>query len=229
MNQRANFYQSKFSIWLYVSLYYTLLYLPCFSTMIQQFSSSSSSSSSAQEGMINMNNKNYWGKVSNFGLYISCIGLCLESIADLQKSIYKQKLKKHPKPQQSWCNKGIWKYNTHPNYIGEVLFWLGAYISGISSLKEYKILFVGSTIGIFIMLFIMKTAYDQLNIVQYKTYGSKDNNNNINNGDDTDNNYILYKEKCESLLGYMQFSFIVILYSIIFGFGIKFFVNIYNG
>ena len=36
MNQRANFYQSKFSLWLCVSLYCILLCLPCFSTMIQQ-------------------------------------------------------------------------------------------------------------------------------------------------------------------------------------------------
>ena len=66
-------------------------------------------------------------------------------------------------------------------------------MSGTSSLKECKILFVGSAIGIFIILFAIKTACDQLNIVQCKTHCGKYNNNDISNIDDAGNSYVLHK------------------------------------
>ena len=194
MNQRANFYQSKFSIWLYVSVYYTLLYLPCYHSMLAQFNGN------VAEGK----------KVTNAGLYVSCIGLGLESVADVQKSMYKQKLKKHP--LQKWCETGIWKYNTHPNYIGEVLFWIGLYISNFMQLQKSKIAWLGSTVGIGIMLFIMKTAHGQLSLVQCRTYGD-------------DDRYVEYRAKCESLLGYVKFGLVVLIWSLIARFGLALIVK----
>ena len=29
-------------------------------------------------------------------------------------------------------NLGLWKYSRHPNYLGEVMFWIGLYVIALS-------------------------------------------------------------------------------------------------
>jgi len=53
-------------------------------------------------------------------------GLLLESIADWQKSMSKRQ---NP---HAWCHLGLWQYSTHPNYLGEGLFWWGTVLSGLT-------------------------------------------------------------------------------------------------
>lgn len=47
------------------------------------------------------------------------IGLCIESMADYQKSVFK---KEYPK---GLMKSGLWAYSRHPNYFGEAVFWWG--------------------------------------------------------------------------------------------------------
>jgi steroid 5-alpha reductase family enzyme len=63
---------------------------------------------------------------SRIALAMQVVGLLLETVADLQKSIFKSKYR------HDWCNVGVWKYSTHPNYLGEALFWIGAHWNGLS-------------------------------------------------------------------------------------------------
>ena len=53
-------------------------------------------------------------------------GLLLESIADWQKSMSKRR---NP---HAWCHVGVWQFSTHPNYLGEGLFWWGTVLSGLT-------------------------------------------------------------------------------------------------
>jgi len=61
------------------------------------------------------------------GSILSAIGLLIESVADMQKYRYKNL---HP---EKFMNKGLWKSIRHPNYSGEILFWLGLSICAIGS------------------------------------------------------------------------------------------------
>ncbi len=56
------------------------------------------------------------------GLYIFTIGLMTETIADLQK----YRFNNQPKNKGKWIDTGLWKYSRHPNYLGEILVWLGS-------------------------------------------------------------------------------------------------------
>jgi len=53
------------------------------------------------------------------GAVIATGGLILESIADQQKFVFKNT---YP---HRFMNSGVWKNLRHPNYTGEILFWLG--------------------------------------------------------------------------------------------------------
>ena len=61
------------------------------------------------------------------GFVISILGLVLESIADKQKSAQK---KENP---NMVATKGLYKFCRCPNYLGEILFWTGVFVSGIST------------------------------------------------------------------------------------------------
>jgi steroid 5-alpha reductase family enzyme len=60
-----------------------------------------------------------WGLVVGYaGILLQMCGLLLESIADLKKSGFK------PQYRHAWCNAvGVWKWSSHPNYLGEGMLW----------------------------------------------------------------------------------------------------------
>lgn len=61
------------------------------------------------------------------GFAVSIFGLILESIADHQKSAQK---KENP---DMVATKGLYKIVRCPNYLGEIVFWTGVFVSGISA------------------------------------------------------------------------------------------------
>ena len=63
------------------------------------------------------------------GMAISVIGLVLETIADKQKSAQK---KENPKMV---ATKGLYKIVRCPNYFGEILFWTGVFVSGVTAYR----------------------------------------------------------------------------------------------
>lgn len=58
------------------------------------------------------------------GLVIWGLGWLIESISDYQKF----KFRKNPAHQNDFVNVGLWKYLQHPNYLGEILCWLGIWL-----------------------------------------------------------------------------------------------------
>lgn len=61
------------------------------------------------------------------GIIISVCGLCLESLADKQKSEQK---KVNP---NMVATEGLYKMVRCPNYLGEIIFWTGVFISGVTT------------------------------------------------------------------------------------------------
>ncbi len=61
------------------------------------------------------------------GIVISVIGLILEAEADRQKSAQK---KENP---NMVATKGLYRIVRCPNYLGEILFWTGIFVSGVTT------------------------------------------------------------------------------------------------
>ena len=53
----------------------------------------------------------------------------LETIADEQMRTFRV----NPDNKGKTMKYKLWKYSRHPNYLGEILFWYGIYLMGLSS------------------------------------------------------------------------------------------------
>jgi steroid 5-alpha reductase family enzyme len=67
---------------------------------------------------------------SGAGVAIFAIGLFIEATADLQKLAFNT-----PKRSSVWIDSGIWRMSRHPNYLGEIMVWVGMYIFAFSNLS----------------------------------------------------------------------------------------------
>ncbi|KAJ6255730.1 3-oxo-5-alpha-steroid 4-dehydrogenase [Anaeramoeba flamelloides] len=70
----------------------------------------------------------HWTNI--LGWVIFFIGLIIETIADYQKFVFKNK----PENKKNFMKSGIWSWSRHPNYFGELAVWVGLFISSIASI-----------------------------------------------------------------------------------------------
>ena len=83
--------------------------------------------------------------LSLLGSSIIVVGTLLELFADRQMHAFLRTT-----TEKVTCRRGLWKYSRHPNYLGEILIWVGVYCSLL--LTDYLLWF--TFIGIIIMLFL---------------------------------------------------------------------------
>ena len=99
------------------------------------------------------------------GLIISLTGLILETTADLQKNKAK---KVNPR---RFVDTGLFRLVRCPNYLGEMIFWTGVFISGLNvyhNILEWTCALIGY-LGI---IYVMFGGARRLEIRQDKNYGN---------------------------------------------------------
>jgi steroid 5-alpha reductase family enzyme len=100
------------------------------------------------------------------GIIVWFKGFVIETIADYQKSRFKTLNSK----KTAFVNIGLWKYSRHPNYLGEMLCWIGVFLFAIPAMNGLSYLSViGPLWIIFLLLFVtgiptLEKQYD----VRYK-------------------------------------------------------------
>lgn len=98
------------------------------------------------------------------GLVIMALGICLEMAADMQKTAAKKKA------PYRFVDSGLYRIVRCPNYLGEMLLWVGVLISGIGSL--HGILQWGvALLGFIMIVYIMFSGARRLEIRQDRNYG----------------------------------------------------------
>lgn len=85
------------------------------------------------------------GVFSLVGSSITLLGIIFETLADHSMHKFKKGVK-----EKKVCEMGLWKYSRHPNYLGEILIWVGVYVSLILTNIEYWYLFAGVLFMIFL-------------------------------------------------------------------------------
>ena len=132
----------KVSIWISCSLLYTLEVSPVF---------------------FRLKNGDGTGGTVIVGLIIMALGICLEMAADLQKSAAK---KKNP---YRFVDTGLYRIVRCPNYLGELLLWLGVLISGIGSLHGI-LQWAAAAFGFILIVYIMFSGARRLELRQDRNY-----------------------------------------------------------
>ena len=101
----------KAAIWVCVSLLFTLMFLPALLTMSAQAEGQALPS-------------------TPLGILLMVAGLSVEACADWQKSRFKKQNPAH------FCDVGLYRVVRFPNYFGEMVFWLGVFISALSAYQS---------------------------------------------------------------------------------------------
>ncbi|MBQ2781533.1 MAG: DUF1295 domain-containing protein, partial [Clostridia bacterium] len=108
------------------------------------------------------------------GFAVSVFGLILESIADNQKSAQK---KENP---DMVATKGLYKMCRCPNYLGEIIFWTGVFVSGINTYSTVG-QWIIAIIAYICIVFIMFNGAQRLEKRQMARYGDhKEYNDYVN-------------------------------------------------
>lgn len=82
------------------------------------------------------------------GLTLFVAGFSLEVIADLQKSNFK----KIESNKDKFITSGLWGKSRHPNYLGELILWIGIAVMSITSLEGLQYLTLISPLFVYVLL-----------------------------------------------------------------------------
>lgn len=68
--------------------------------------------------------------LSIVGVVVLLVGLITEATADMQKFRFNSL----PSNKGKWIDSGVWRASRHPNYLGEMMVWIGMYLVVLPSL-----------------------------------------------------------------------------------------------
>ena len=99
------------------------------------------------------------------GMAISALGLVVETVADLQKNAAKKR------NANRFVSTGLFRIVRCPNYFGELLFWTGVFIGGLTALQGV-LQWIIALVGYLGIVYVMFSGARRLEIRQNKRYGT---------------------------------------------------------
>ena len=100
------------------------------------------------------------------GLAIMVAALIMESLADRQKSAFKER------SPARFCDTGLYRRVRCPNYLGEILFWTGNLVAGLVFYTTV-LRWAASLIGLACIVLIMLGSTKRLEEQQNQRYGDR--------------------------------------------------------
>lgn len=146
--------EPKIPVWITCSVFYFALFSPAYYRL--------HASANSIDAMVDQ-----WGIVGMMGIVLQVAGLLLESISDVQKTLFKGQT---PKNLTLWCNVGLWKYSTHPNYLGELTFWIGTYLGGVGGMRQgyrQRLISFAGVAGVFVVMNGARRSLDRKQVLKY--------------------------------------------------------------
>lgn len=88
------------------------------------------------------------GLLGYLGIAVWLAGFSIESIADRQKSVFKE----NPDNEGRFISSGLWAWSRHPNYFGEITLWTGIALMAIPVLSGWQWVVLISPVFVTILL-----------------------------------------------------------------------------
>ena len=82
------------------------------------------------------------------GLMVWIMGFGIEVVADSQKTAFNA----NPENEGKWIDEGLWSRSRHPNYLGEILLWVGIACFGIACFDGLEMVAWVSPIFVYLLL-----------------------------------------------------------------------------
>lgn len=139
----------KFLIWLSVPLLYVFMFSPAL------FNARTSSTTTG--GTV----------VLSIGVLVMLLGLGIETLADRQKAAFK---KTRP---QDFCDVGLYRWVRCPNYLGEILVWVGNFVCAIA-VFDHGLQWGIAAVGLLCIVLIMMGSTKRLESKQDERYGDRE-------------------------------------------------------
>lgn len=108
------------------------------------------------------------------GFAISVLGLVLETVADNQKSAQKKE-----RPDMV-ATKGLYKMCRCPNYLGEIIFWTGVFVTGVNAYATVG-QWITAVLAYICIVYIMFNGAQRLEKRQMERYGDNEEYNTYAN------------------------------------------------
>lgn len=136
----------KLTIWVTVSALYVAMYAPVHLTL--------ANAATVSDRLLVV-----------LGVLVMIVGLVIETLADAQKSAFKAK---YP---ARFCDAGLFRLVRSPNYFGEMVFWLGAFIAGLAHFLR-PLDWMLALVGLVCIQLIMLGSARRLELKQAERYGA---------------------------------------------------------
>ena len=88
------------------------------------------------------------GWLSIVGVVVWALGMVIEIVADAQKSAFR----KDPSNRDEFIRTGLWSRSRHPNYFGEIVIWVGVFITAAPVLTGWQWVAVLSPLFVILLL-----------------------------------------------------------------------------
>jgi len=88
------------------------------------------------------------GFAAYLGICLWVAGFAIEVIADRQKTAFRS----DPANRESFISKGLWSWSRHPNYLGELVLWLGLAIIALPALQGWQLATLISPLFVLLLL-----------------------------------------------------------------------------
>ena len=110
----------------------------------------------------------YFQPVVAIGVAVLWAGALLEAVADHQKSSFKFS----EAGKNRWCDTGVYAKIRHPNYTGELMFWIGNFLAGLPGMWLSKVWpILPALLGLSFINYLMTTQAKGQDAKQAERYG----------------------------------------------------------
>jgi steroid 5-alpha reductase family enzyme len=105
------------------------------------------------------------------GFMLMVLAAGLQFVADKQMFDFRQQ-----RTDKSQCiDQGLWRYSRHPNYLGELTFWVGVYLIYLGAVQviDFNIIYPLAMIALFLFISIPMMEKKLSDRPGYQTYKKK--------------------------------------------------------